>query len=495
MVNISKAFPGVQALREVSMTVEPGEVHALVGENGAGKSTLIQIISGAQQADSGDRFVDGTQLNVVDERTAFDLGIGTVYQEPSLFVHLTVAENVFADRHPTRGPAIQWRRLFAETKVLLDRLGVDVSPRAQVRTLSPAQRQLVEIAKALSSKPNLVILDEPTSALTIRETEILFGIVRKLRDAGGSVIYISHRLAEVFRIADRVTVLKDGAVVGERRTSETTEAELIRLMVGRDLLSEPTRPWKGSDEDVVLRVENARSGTAINHADLTVHAGEIVCLAGLVGAGRTQLCELIFGARPLDGGTITLGGVAAQFRHPSDAMARGVAMVPEDRKNDGLFLEMDVRANVVAANLEAVSKNGVLWGNRTREYTLEQVQRLRVVPPLLDRPVKQFSGGNQQKILLGRWLGRGPRLLVVDEPTRGVDVGARAEIYGIIRSLADTGTAVLVVSSDLPEVLNLANRIVVMSEGSTVGELDARTATEEAILTMASPKGNGNRAA
>ncbi|WP_376795800.1 sugar ABC transporter ATP-binding protein [Thermogemmatispora sp.] len=485
---VSKTFPGVQALKQVSLEVWPGEIHALVGENGAGKSTLMRLIAGVETPDEGEILLDGRPLGHIDEDQAGRLGISMVHQERSLVPGLSIAENVFAARQPTRWlGTIDWARMRQRTRQILRELAVDLPPDRLVGELSPAQQQMIEIAKGLSRQLRLLILDEPTAALTLAETEHLFEVVRHLAASGVSVIYISHRLAEVFRIAERITVLKDGSVTGVRAVNEVDEAELVRLMVGRELSFEPDQRRVSEAAPVVLQVEEVAAPPAVRQASLTVRAGEIVCLAGLVGAGRSELCEVIFGARPRSAGRILLAGREVHFRHPSQAREAGIGMVPEDRKEDGLFLDMSLSDNLAAANLSALAPHGLLSRRRARRLAETYIRDLRIVTPHADQLVLNLSGGNQQKVLLARWFARQPRLLIIDEPTRGVDVGARADIYRVLRDFAASGMALLVVSSDLPEVLTLAHRIVIMSEGKTVAELDAAEADEQTILALASP--------
>jgi len=482
--NLSKTFPGVRALDGVSLEVAPGAIHAICGENGAGKSTLVKIVSGVYGPDAGTVELDGRSIVGIDEARAGKLGIGIVHQEGSLVPTLSVAENIFAGRQPTGFLGqVDRRQMNAEAVRLLQPLGVKLDPNTLVADLPHAEAQAVEIAKALSLDLKLLILDEPTAALSIAETERLFAVARKLAAQGISILYISHRLAEIFELCDRVTVLKDGRLSGTRATKETSRDELIRLMVGREVkLERSAAAAKG--EARVLEVQDL-SAPGVKKASLTVHGGEIVCLAGLIGAGRSELCEVVFGARPYTQGAVRLGGKVVHFRHPSEAMRSGVGMVPEDRKQGGLFLEMSVMDNISVTNLEAISSGGVISNAKNRALAGRFVERLRVSTPSIYQTVDHLSGGNQQKVLLSKWLARNPKLLIVDEPTRGVDVGARAEIYRILRELAAQGVALLVVSSDLPEVLALADRIVVMREGETVGDLAGGQADEVGILRLA----------
>ena len=485
---ITKSFPGVLALDDVSLDVRVGEIHAMVGENGAGKSTLMHIIAGVYQPDRGKMEIDGQAYSPRDEKVAQESGVAIVFQEGSLFAPLSIAENIFAGRQPiTNLGTIRFDWMNQQTRKLLNELEVDISPKTKVADLSPSQRQLVEIAKALSQNVRLLILDEPTSSLTINEGRHLFKILRQLTLNGVAIIYVTHRLAEVFEVADRVTVLKDGKVTGLRDLKQTTADELIHLEVGRELSFAPSLDRAGEGAAVILEVENLVA-RPVAHASLKVRAGEIVCLAGLVGAGRTELCEAIFGISPRQSGVIRMQGVPINPCHPLDAMQAGIGMVPEDRRDAGLFLAMSVATNILAGNMNLVSRRGILDRREVDRLAHRSVDALHIITPTVDREVMYLSGGNQQKVLLARWLARKPKLLIVDEPTRGVDVGAKAELYKILRELAHSGVALLVVSSDLPEVLALAHRIVVMSEGRTVGELDARSADEVTVLQMATPK-------
>ena len=480
---ISKSYPGVRALDDVSIEVAAGEIHALLGENGAGKSTLGKIVAGVTAADAGTIRLDGQLLTGLDETRATALGIGIVHQEGSLVAQLSVAENVFAGRPPTGWLGqVDRRTMHRRTEALLRELGLPVDPRTRVGQLSPAQAQVVEIAKALSRDLRVLILDEPTAALTLTETDLLFAALRRLAASGVAIVYVSHRLAEIFRISRRVTVLKDGRLSGSRDTAATNEDELIRLMVGRAVdLGRAAATTPGA---IVLRAE-AVAAPGVRHADLAVRRGEIVCLAGLIGAGRSELCEAIFGVTRLSAGRLAVNGRAFRPRGPWDAMAAGIGMVPEDRKQSGLFLSMDVATNVTAAVLGAVSPGGVVSRAASDALAQRFVRELRIATPGLRQTLEHLSGGNQQKVLIAKWLARRPDLLIVDEPTRGVDVGARADIYRLLRELAAGGMALLVVSSDLPEVLALADRIVVMADGRTVGELPGEGTDEEAVLRLA----------
>jgi ABC-type sugar transport system ATPase subunit len=486
---VSRAFPGVKALDEVSLEIRAGEIHALVGENGAGKSTLMHIISGVYQPDSGQMELDGQRYTPTDERDAQQAGVAIVFQEGSLFAPLNVAENIFAGRQPTnRFGLVDVTKMHQHATSILKELDVNLSPSQIVSQLSPGQRQLVEIAKALSQQVRLLILDEPTSSLTLGEARHLFAILKRLANNGVGIIYVSHRLGEIFEIADRVTVLRDGRVTGVRTISATTPDELIQLEVGRAISLAHDTTAKPMGQKVVLRVENLVAD-AVRSANLVVHASEIVCLAGLVGAGRTELVEAIFGTRTRKSGTIRMNGTELAPHHPHDAMQLGIGMVPEDRRQAGLFLNMGIDANIAVANMQALSAFGLVNKQAVQTLAQESVKLLSIATTDTRKHVLDLSGGNQQKVLLARWLARKPQLLIVDEPTRGVDVGAKADVYAILRDLAHHGVALLVVSSDMTEVLALAHRIVVMAEGKTVGELDPAQANEITILQLATPRG------
>jgi ribose transport system ATP-binding protein/rhamnose transport system ATP-binding protein len=485
---IIKTFPGVMAVNEVSIEVLPGEIHAMVGENGAGKSTLMHVVAGVYLPDQGTMEIDGHAYSPADEKDAQEAGVAMVFQEGSLFPPLSVAENIFAGRQPTSILGmVDFELMNKRTRELLKDLEVEIDPSTRVVYLSPGQKQLVEIAKALSQKVKLLILDEPTSSLSIGEARHLFKVLHRLSERGVAIVYVTHRLAEVFEVADRVTVLKDGKVTGVRKINQTNPNELIQLEVGRELSFDPSKNAPGMEAPVMLEIEDLVA-PPVEHASLKVRAGEIVCLAGLVGAGRTELCEAVFGLRKKISGRILINGAKIDPHHPIDAMQAGIGMVTEDRREAGLFQAMSIAANIAAANLDSVTQYGIVQREEINKLASQSVESLHIMAPSIQREVMFLSGGNQQKVLLARWLARKPRLLIVDEPTRGVDVGSKSDLYGILRELAKNGVALLVVSSDLPEVLALAHRIVVMSEGRTVGELDARKADEVTILQMATPK-------
>ncbi|MCY7353284.1 MAG: sugar ABC transporter ATP-binding protein [Cytophagaceae bacterium] len=484
LLKIGKQFPGVKALENVDFQLLPGEVHALCGENGAGKSTLMNILTGNLQPDSGEIRLNGQKISIRNPAQAAELGIAIVYQQLSLVDTLSVAENIFANQQPrNRWGFIQYRRLFAETNELLQRLKVvGIRPQTLVSTLSPGQKQMVEIAKALSKNPDILILDEPTASITERETETLFGLIRQLKNGGKSVIYISHRMAEIFVIADRVTVLKDGRYQATRPVAEVSTNDLIKLMVGRDLELHSTA--SASTEDVLLSVKDL-SGPAFQNISFSLKKGEILGLAGLVGAGRTEIAQTIFGYLPKLSGEVFLNAKRLTIHHPADAVAAGIGYLPEERKTLGVFQEMSVEDNVVAARLSAARKGRFFNAGKRAELAQTFRTRLRIATPNTRQRVVNLSGGNQQKVVLAKWLLADPAVLMVDEPTHGIDVGAKAEIHELLRGLARDGKGILLISSELPELLGLADRILVIREGQLTGEISGKEATEEAVMRLA----------
>jgi ABC-type sugar transport system ATPase subunit len=485
MAGIHKHFGGVRALRGVDLDLRPGEVHALVGENGAGKSTLMEILCGNLRADEGRVLYQGAPVHFAGAMEAAFAGVSIVHQELSLVPHLTVAENIFCAREPTRFLGlVDRRRLYREAAEILDRFNLNVPPNVPVARLTVAVQQMVEIAKALSLDCKILVLDEPTSALTDREIRYLYETINHLRERGVAVVYISHKLPEVFALADRITVLRDGAVVATTTPAESTPDDIVRMMVGREVGS--GYPDRDSEcGEVVLRAEGLTREPRFRDISFELRAGEIVGLAGLVGAGRTEVARAIFGADPLQAGHIEVEGKRLRIRSAEEAIAHGIAYVPEDRKELGLFLAQSIRSNVGAASLRANSIAGFVSGRREQRMAKEYVDRLRVRTPNVGNTTSNLSGGNQQKVLLAKWLATKPRILLVDEPTRGVDVGAKAEVHSILRELARGGVAVLMISSELPEILGASDRILVMHEGQITGELAADEATEERIMSLA----------
>ncbi len=487
---ISKTFPGVRALDNVSFDVNPGEVHALLGENGAGKSTLIKIISGVYRPDGGEMLVDGQPVQFTNPGQAQAIGIATIYQELGLYPELTVAENIFMGHMPrTAVGSLDWKTAQARSRELLDTLeATELDVRARVGTLNVGNRQRVEIAKALSRNARLLILDEPTAALTSRDVEQLFNIVRKLRERGVGLIYISHRLEEVFELADRVTVLRDGQYISTRPVSEVTEPELIRAMVGRTLDNLYPK-LDTTPGEVVLRVRDLHRRPATRGVSFEMRAGEIVGLAGLVGSGRSEMAQVLFGFLPADSGTIEVFGKPASIKSPSDAMRLGIAYIPEDRQRQGLITPMTVRENSSLAVLRQMVRGPFI--DRGGEVSLahSSVKQLDIRTPGIEQLVRNLSGGNQQKIVIAKWLASKPKFLIVDEPTRGIDVGAKSEIHRLLSSLAAQGLAILMISSDLPEVLGMSDRILVMRQGRLVAEYTRAEATQEKIVGAAMTEG------
>lgn len=484
MRNISKAFAGVQALRDVSFTCRRGQVHALVGENGAGKSTLIKILAGAYQADNGDILYKGQHYTHLTTRQALDNGIRIIYQELNLIPYMTVAENIFLGREPrTPLSLVDTKRLYEQAAEVLKRLDVQMELRAPVGELTVARQQMVEIAKALSQQADLIVMDEPSAILAGHELETLFTIIESLVKQGVTIIYISHRLDEVFQIADEVTVLKDGVVVGTRPIKELTRPTLIQMMVGRSL-EEVFPKGQGRHGEPVLVAENVTTD-AVHYCSLMLHAGEILGVAGMVGSGRTELARALFGADPLRAGRITLKGRDIVVSSPAQAVSAGLALVPEDRKTHGLFLELPIRSNITLTILSQLTRYGVLQ----RQLESERVERARrdlsIVMTSPSQEVQFLSGGNQQKVVLAKWLETSPAVVILDEPTRGIDVGAKFEIYQLMRQLTDRGVAILMISSELLEILGMSDRILVMHDGRIVGEFGREDATEEKIMELA----------
>ena len=481
---IAKSFAGVQALKGVSLELRPGEVHALVGENGAGKSTLIKIITGAVQPDSGTLTVEGRVVQHQSPAHARSLGIAAVYQQPALFPDLTVAENIALGLESAGvWRRVDWNARNRQARDLLERAGADIDPARTVATLSMAEQQIVEIAKAIGANARVLILDEPTASLTEREVERLFRVIRTLRDGGNGIIYISHRLEEIASIADRVTVLRDGQSIATRDLREVEPAELIRLMVGRDIAAVfPKREVPIGD--VVLEVRGLQSAT-VRDVSFSVRRGEILGLAGLMGAGRTELAETLFGLTPADRGEILLRGRAVRIQSPADAIRLRIGYLPEDRRQHGAVLEMAVAANMCMASLGAVSVRGLIDHRAEQRLARRFVDQLRVKTPSLYADTGSLSGGNQQKVALARWLAIEPEVLILDQPTQGVDIGSKSEIHQMMVDLAGKGMAIVMISSELPEVLGMSDRIAVMRAGRIVGELSRAEATQERVLALA----------
>jgi rhamnose transport system ATP-binding protein len=483
---ISKSYGGVHAVSNVSFAIDGASVHALVGENGAGKSTLVKILTGIVHPDEGEVMIDGAPVAISDPPSAHRLGILAMYQEPTVFQDLTVAENVFAGHRPlTRAHAVDWREMRKRASELLRELGADFGPDRPVRGLGVADRQLLEIAKALSSEARLVIMDEPTAALSPPEVDRLFAIVRSLRERGVAIVFISHRLEEVSAIADTVTVLRDGLHVTTRPAAEIARAEIVRLMVGRSL--EQLFPKEEAEiGDVVLRAEGLGRRGVFAGVSFELHRGEIVGLAGFVGAGRTEVARSIFGIDRLDIGRLWIDGRGFRPRSPRSALRRGLAYLPEDRLTQGLIQPMSIGVNTSLAVLPQLTPAGVLRPRAERKLGRRFMEQLRIKADSPSQVVRSLSGGNQQKVVLAKWLAAEPRILILDEPTHGVDVGTKADVHRTISRLAAQGLSILLISSELPEILGMSDRVLVMREGRLVAELDRSRATPERVIAAAS---------
>jgi rhamnose transport system ATP-binding protein len=483
---ITKTYAGVRALNGVSFDLRAGEVHALVGENGAGKSTLIKIMTGAVAADSGSIEIAGHRVAHMDPQAARALGIAAIYQQPALFPHLTVAENIAL----TLESATVWRRVHwnarrQRARELLDRVGARIDPDRAVETLSMPEQQIVEIARALGAEARILIMDEPTASLDEREVEHLFAVIGRLRDHARGIVYISHRLDEVFAVADRITVLRDGESVGTWPTGGIDRPQLIRQMVGRDLSAVfPKRQVTPGEHAIAVRGLRHRA-SGVFDVSLSVRRGEILGLAGLVGSGRTELAEILFGLRPADAGDIWIDGATARITSPTQAVALGLAYVPEDRRQHGVVLDMSIASNASLANLKGVARLGLIDRAAERASATKYVDQLRIKAASVDADVGSLSGGNQQKVALARWLSTNPSVLILDEPTQGVDVGSKAEIHELMGALAARGLAIIMISSEMPEILGMSDRIAVMRAGTIRGTLTRAEATQDKVLELA----------
>ncbi|WP_404951222.1 sugar ABC transporter ATP-binding protein [Streptomyces sp. ARC12] len=483
--DVSKSFGAVRALRDVSLDLFPGEVHALAGENGAGKSTLIKTFAGVHRPDSGQLLLDGEPAVFHGPADARDAGIAVIYQEPTLFPDLSIAENIFMGRQPRRSfRRIDHRATRTATAALMDRLGVALDPDRPARGLSIADQQIVEIAKALSFDARVLIMDEPTAALTGSEVARLFGVVRALREQGAAVLFISHRLEEIFRVCERVTTLRDGALIASEPLAGMDEEGLVRRMVGRDL--DELYPKQHVEAGAVaLSVRRLTREGVFTDVSFDVRRGEIVGMAGLVGAGRTEVARAVFGVDRWDAGEVEVAGRALVNGAPSTAMAAGLALVPEDRRAQGLVMGMSIERNIGLTGLHVTRRAGLMDRGAERSRSLDWTLRLQVKYARIADAVSTLSGGNQQKVVLAKWLATGPAVLIVDEPTRGIDVGTKAEVHRLLSALAADGVAVLMISSDLPEILGMADRVLVMHEGRLTAEIPRSDATEETVMAAA----------
>ena len=484
MTGVCKRFPGVQALQDATLEVSPGEVHVLLGENGAGKSTLMKVLCGQYAADNGKIAFGDRTIAPESPIEAERLGLVIIHQELNLIPGLTVAENIFLGREPTRGGFILGEVMRETSGKLLRRVRCNVDPDTPVAQLSVAEQQLVEIARALKEDAQLLVMDEPTAALADAEIEALFEVIQGLANQGVPVIYISHKMREIFAIGDRVTVMRDGHTVGTREVRKTDVNELIRLMVGRTI-DEQIAKREVEIGEPVLQVEGLARGNVLSPTSLSVGAGEILGVAGLMGSGRTELARAIFGADPVDAGTVKVGATILPGNDPAASIAAGLGFLTEDRKQQGLVLQMSVGENITLTSLDEFSRHGLLDLAKECERARDLVQKLRIRASSLNQEAINLSGGNQQKVVLARWLAAGCRVMLFDEPTRGIDVGAKAEIYELIGELVERGVAVVLISSEMPELLGLADRVAVMHEGSLQGELPRAVATQERIMKLA----------
>jgi ribose transport system ATP-binding protein len=485
MEGIHKKFPGVIALGSVDLEVRPGEVHVLLGENGAGKSTLMKILSGAHTKDAGRIYVDGTERDVHNPREAREMGIGIIYQELTLVPEMSAAENIMLGREPRRLRVfVDREKMMADAQRALSLIAANIPPDSRVGSLSLAQRQLVEIAKALSLSPRILVMDEPTSALTAQETRSLFDAIRRLTAAGVAIIYISHRLDEIFEIGDRVTVLRDGSNVATHTVKTANRRDLVRLMANRELDETISRHSSARGKEI-LRVEGLTRRGSLENVSFAIHAGEILGIAGLLGAGRTEIARAVFGADKLDAGKIFVDGKRVDIRSARDAIRLGIGFVTEDRKAQGLVLARSVRDNVSLPVLRRLSKAGFVDRRSERNLAARYVQDLRIRTPSPEQVTLNLSGGNQQKVVLAKWLACEVRILFLDEPTRGIDVGAKQEIYALINALAAKGVAIVMISSELPEIVGLSDRVIVMRNGRLAGEFERAGVTQEILLACA----------
>lgn len=488
MEGIEKTFPGVHALSQCRLELRAGEVHALVGENGAGKSTLMKVLTGVYKKDAGTIIYRGREVEIPNPKSAQELGISIIYQEFNLMPHLSIAQNIFIGREPRQGFkfVLDEREINQKAKKLLDMLHLDLDPRMKVAELTVAKQQMVEITKALSYDSKVLIMDEPTAALTETEIDDLFRIIRQLRGKGVGIVYISHRMEELKRISDRVTVMRDGRYVDTVLTEEATIDQIIKMMVGREIYETFHTNPNNVGQEIVLEVKNLNRGRVIKNVNFNLKRGEILGFAGLMGAGRTEVARAIFGADPIDSGEIYVNGRKVAVKSPSDAVNCGIGYLSEDRKRYGLALGMDLETNIVLANYQKFL--GFLgWVKQVNTSTTAEniVDELKIKTPSIQQKVKNLSGGNQQKVVIGKWLVRDCEILIFDEPTRGIDVGAKSEIYKLLNLLAESGKSIIMISSELPEILRMSHRIMVMCEGRITGELSTSEATQERIMQYA----------
>ncbi len=484
MNKITKTFPGVKALSDVDFELKEGEVHALLGENGAGKSTLIKVLGGIYHADSGEIEIDGKNVKITSVQDAEANGISIIHQELVLVPYMSVAENIFLGRELGKGITVDLKAQEREAQQELDRLGMDIDARSLVKDLSIAKQQMVEITKAVSTNSKILVMDEPTSSISEKEVENLFNIMRDLTSRGVGIIYISHKMSELQEICDRVTVMRDGEYVGTRVVKETSRDDLIAMMVGRQLTSYYERDFLEPGEEV-LKVENINDNKRVFNVSFNLRKGEIVGFAGLVGAGRSETMQAIFGLRKGATGDVYINGNKVEIKSPIDAMKHGLVMVPESRKEQGLYLIQDVKYNTTIEVLDQFIKNLTVNNRKEAEITQKYIDMMSTKTPSQQQTIGNLSGGNQQKVLIGRWLATDPMILILDEPTRGIDVGAKAEIYAIMNSLIKQGVSIIMISSEMPEIINMSDRVYVMAEGRIAGCIDHEEISQEAIMKLA----------
>lgn len=490
MEGIDKSFPGVKALDNCRFQLLKGEIHALIGENGAGKSTLMKILTGVYKKDAGRIFYKGEEINITNPRMARDLGISIIHQELNLMPDLTVAQNIFIGKEPKKclNLFLDNKEINDKASELLNQMNLSISPEEKVENLSVAKQQMVEIAKALSYNSDVLIMDEPTAALTELEIEELFSIIKELKEKGVGIVYISHRMEELKQICDRVTVMRDGSYIDTKNMNEVTIDKIINMMVGRELYVSAPEEITHSDE-VVLEVNNLNQGNKVKDVSFKLKKGEILGFAGLMGAGRTEVARAIFGADKRDSGEIILNNKKIQIKSPKDAVKNGIGYLSEDRKRYGLVLGLDIETNVVMANFsDYINPIGFVKTGKTSKAATESVKELAIKTPGISQEVKNLSGGNQQKVVIGKWLTRDCDILIFDEPTRGIDIGAKGEIYKLLNELASQGKSIIMISSELPEVLRMSHRIIVMCEGRITGELSNEEATQEKIMQYATAR-------
>lgn len=488
LIEVSKSFPGVKALSNVTLNIYPGQVHALLGENGAGKSTLIKIISGVYTRDEGTVKMNGSEVNFSNTRQSLAAGISVIHQELSVIPDLTVAENIYLGREPKIGKTklIDKKKMFSDAGKLLESIGLNIDPKAIIRNLKNADKQMVEIARAVSQNSSLVIMDEPTSSLSENEVEALFKVIQKLKKENVAIIYISHRLKELTTICDVVTIMRDGQIVKTESLDEIDEKRMVALMVGREITQFYCKSEVPSTGEIVLEIKNYTQKGVFEDVSFYLRKGEILGVAGLIGAGRTEVMRAIFGADKVDSGECIYNGKIVKFEKPQQAIKAGLGLIPEDRRNQGLLLAKSIKENTTLASLFINSKRGFIDLEWEKDAAKEYIKKLRTKTPSEDTPAKNLSGGNQQKVVLAKWLVANSKILIMDEPTRGIDVNAKSEIYALMKEYVESGGSIIMVSSELPEVIGVSDRIMVMREGRVSGFIDGKEATEEKIMQLAS---------